>query len=162
MNINDLKDKLPIKIKLNKNFTLAESFDNNTILLLKVANVENEDDFGKSWKILVTALKEDLEHNKTVAIYDWYNPENNKYDLSYYDTHRPNSVGNYEDTIYVMEDDDCFDLIDSTSPSKETIEYALNVLEELKLRHDLMSDFSSRTHGYKFLCDKIDELKKMK
>ena len=43
--------------------------------------------------------------------------------------------------------------------TKLSIEFAISVLDELKFRHDLMSDFSSKTFGYKFMCDKIQELK---
>ena len=40
-----------------------------------------------------------------------------------------------------------------------SIEFAISVLEDLKFRFEIMSDMSTATHGYKFLQNKIQELK---
>ena len=40
-----------------------------------------------------------------------------------------------------------------------SIEFAISVLEDLKFRFEIMSDMSTVTHGYKFLQNKIQELK---
>ena len=63
MKILEIKDKLPIKVKLNNSFYLDGSFDSGTILLIKEIKLN----FNNCYKILVTALKEDLEHNRKVA-----------------------------------------------------------------------------------------------
>lgn len=113
MKITDLKDKLPIKVKLNSKFDLDESFDVNTKLLIKSFNIDGDyGDEGICYKVYVTALNEDLEYNKSIAISDWYNSKTKQYDLNYYESNEPNAEGNYEDTIFVMENDDCFDLCD--------------------------------------------------
>lgn len=108
MKITDLKDKLPIKVKLNS----KESFDINTKLLIKSFKIDGDDGNEICYKVNVSALKEDLEYNKSVASQDWFNSKTKKFDLNYYDVHKPDENGNYEDTIFVMENDDCFDLCD--------------------------------------------------
>ena len=40
-----------------------------------------------------------------------------------------------------------------------SIQFTIETLEDLKFRSDLMSDMSSKTHGYRFMQDKIQELK---
>jgi len=73
MKITEINNRLPKKVKLNKNFTLEESFYVNTILLVKGANIVDWD--GKSekcYKVFVTALAEDMDHNRSVAIADWF------------------------------------------------------------------------------------------
>lgn len=47
----------------------------------------------------------------------------------------------------------------SENITKLSIKFAISVLEDLEFRHRLMSDASSFTHGYRFLQDKIQELK---
>ena len=40
-----------------------------------------------------------------------------------------------------------------------SIQFAIEVLKDLEFRADLMIDMSSKTHGYRFMQDKIKELK---
>ena len=42
---------------------------------------------------------------------------------------------------------------------KLSIEFAISVLEDLKFRFEIMSDMSTATHEYRFLQNKIQELK---
>ena len=70
-------------------------------------------------------------------------------------------------TIEELEDkhrDIEIEYFDSTANSypyntKLSIEFAISVLEDLKFRFEIMSDMSTVTHGYKFLQNKIQELK---
>ena len=111
MTILDIKDKLPLKVKLNNNFTLEESFDVNTILYIKGYLLDGEYDNESCYKVFVSALKEDQEHNNKIAIPDWYNDKTKKFDLTYYQCHKDTN-GHFEDTIYVMDNENCFDLIE--------------------------------------------------
>ena len=117
MKILEIKDKLPIKVKLNNSFYLDGSFDSRTILLIKEIKLN----FNNCYKILVTVLKEDLEHNRKVATLEWRNKKTGEYDVSYYEYNTPNSNGDYDDVIFVMEDDDCFDLVDSVTENERKI-----------------------------------------
>ncbi len=61
---------------------MDESFDPNTIVLVKAIKVTDEYAGDKCYELVVSALKEDMEYNKKIAIPDW----------------RQNGVANY--TIY--------------------------------------------------------------
>jgi hypothetical protein len=50
-------------------------------------------------------------------------------------------------------------LINKKKHTKLSIQFAIEVLEALKFSFDIMSDMSSKTHGYRFLKEKIQELK---
>jgi hypothetical protein len=111
MNVKDLLNReTPFKIKLNNKFTLEESFDPGTILLVKTIKEDETFDDGTVYKLWVSALKEDEEHNVSVAIHDWLD-SNSRASLNIYEANKNmlDSKGNYNDTIYVMDFDECFD-----------------------------------------------------
>ena len=110
MKIGDIIDKLPCKVKLNNNFTLDESFDSGTIVFVKSCEIEEVYEGEACYKVYVSALKEDLEYNTSISIHDWRNPKNDQYELNFYEVNK--ITGDFEDTIYVMENDDCFDLVE--------------------------------------------------
>lgn len=135
MKIKDLEYLLPVKVKLNKNFTLEDSFDVNTIVLVKAFVLDSNDCGGNCYKAWVSALKEDMVHNRRVAIPDWRNSKTDRYDQTYYESNKPNPDGDYDTTVFVMEEDDCFDLVESNTSNQHTnlsIEFAISMLEELK------------------------------
>lgn len=135
MKIKDLENLLPVRVKLNNNFLLEDSFDVNTIVLVKSFSLFPDDCGGNCYEVWVTSLKEDMEHNVRISIPDWRNPKTGKYDLTYYEANKPNSNGDYDTTIFVMEEDDCFDLVESNTSNQHTnlsIEFAISMLEELK------------------------------
>jgi hypothetical protein len=143
MTINDIANNLPKKVKLNKNFKLDESFDPNTIILVKGVVLEDGwDDKGeKCYKVFVTALAEDMEYNRSVAIPTWYD-ENHQPTKTYYDVMKKalDQWGNMNDVIYVMENDDVFDVIEDSN--KTQIKFAIDELnklnEELKRKHNTL------------------------
>ena len=110
MKIGDIIDKLPCKVKLNNNFTLDESFDSGTIVFVKSCEIEEVYEGEACYKVYVSALKEDLEYNTSISIHDWRNPKNDQYELNFYEVNK--ITGDFEETIYVMENDDCFDLVE--------------------------------------------------
>lgn len=148
MNIKDIIPKLPLRVKLNNKFTLEESFDTNTILLIKSASI---DDWGgdgeKCYKVHVTALADDMKYNRSIAIADWFDDNHNP-TLTYFDVTKKilDKDGNLNDIIYVMENDDCFDLVEenkNTSNIERAI-YELNELsDELKLRVNNLNQLES-------------------
>ena len=109
MKITDIIDKLPCKVKLNENFQLTESFDKGTIVFIESCQIDTDD----CYELHVLAMKEDLPHNISVAIRNWYD-KNGGPTLNIFQANpeRFNSEGNFEDTIFVMENDDCFDLVE--------------------------------------------------
>lgn len=111
MKITDIISKLPCKVKLNNNFTLEESFDKGTIVFVKSCKIEEVYEGEACYKLYVSALKEDLEYNTSISIRNWRNPKNDQYELNFYEVNK--ITGDFEDTIYVMENDDCFDLVES-------------------------------------------------
>ncbi len=128
MKIKDIQDRLPLKIKLNKGFTLDESFDPNTIVLVK--NITEDgwdgDPSGRCYKLIVSALKEDMEHNKKVAIPDW-NDNDTIYDAPYHKKFYDED-GNFNDTIYVMENDNFFDLVEEKPTTEELLDCIKNLM----------------------------------
>ena len=139
MKILEIKDKLPIKVKLNNSFYLDGSFDSGTILLIKEIKLN----FNNCYKILVTALKEDLEHNRKVATLEWLNKKTCEYDVSYYEYNTPNSNGDYDDVIFVMEDDDCFDLVDSVTENERKIAIEFAEWINSKMEWNFENEFKS-------------------
>ena len=55
--------------------------------------------------------------------------------------------------------DDVSNTINIRLHTKLSVEFAISVLEDLKFRFEIMSDMSTATHGYRFLQNKIQELK---
>jgi hypothetical protein len=78
-------------------------------------------------------LKEDYEHNRRIAIPNWFNPNSDQYDSCYYDVNKQNSQGDYDDTIYVMDNDDCFDLVEypTINIENDKIQFAIDQLTEI-------------------------------
>lgn len=82
MNVKDLLNReTPFKIKLNNKFTLEESFDPGTVLLVKTIKEDETFDDGIVYKLLVSALKEDkealIEQLETMILglktnFDWF------------------------------------------------------------------------------------------
>lgn len=131
MKISDIMNELPKKVKLNKNFTLEESFDVNTILLIKgvSSDFDGNDGEEKCYKVFVTALAEDMKYNQSIAIADWFD-DNHKPTKTYFDQMKKvfDQWGNLNDVIYVMENDDCFDLVNNDN---DKIHYTINELNQL-------------------------------
>jgi uncharacterized protein YkuJ len=134
MRLLDIRS-FPIRVKLNQNFQLEESFDVGTILQLNwwkgVGEIYGAD--GRYFEVGVTVLKADLEYNKSIALRDWTNPETGNYDLNIYEVSTKNfdSNGNFIDTIFVMETDDCFDLVDELKIPKYSVEDILMIVSEI-------------------------------
>jgi hypothetical protein len=131
MKISEIK-QFPIRVRLNQNFTLEESFDIGTILRLNNCVLEVDGEY-RCYKVSVTALKEDMEHNRAISIPDWRNPDGSGYNLTFFEANigMINSDGNVNDTIYVMEDDDCFDLVDDDKTLRYSNEDMLMVIESI-------------------------------
>lgn len=135
MKITDLKE-LPVRVKLNKNFKLEDSLDPNIIVQINNYFVES-DDFGICYRVQVTLLASDYEHNKSVAIRDWRNPNSDEFNADYFvaNIQKKQSNGDYWDIIYVMEDDDAFDLINSVNENKTdaVIDELNRIVNEIEL-----------------------------
>lgn len=117
MKITDLKE-LPVRVKINENFKLEDSLDSNMIIQINNYRVDS-DDFGICYRVEVTLLASDHEHNKSVAIRDWRNPQSDQYNVDYFiaNQQKRQSNGDYRDVIFVMDYEDVFDLIDSVDDS---------------------------------------------
>lgn len=112
MKITDLKE-LPVRVKINENFKLEDSLDSNMIIQINNYRVDS-DDWGICYRVEVTLLASDYEHNKSVAIRDWRMPNSDNYDADYFiaNQERRQSNGDYRDVIFVMDFEDVFDLVD--------------------------------------------------
>lgn len=130
MKIADIITKLPLKVKLNNNFNLDESFDKGTIVFVKSCELEDGYESEACYKVYVSALKEDLEYNKSVSISNWRNFKNDQYELNFYEVN--NITGDFEDTIYVMENDDCFDMVETIDTKIPDLSWLFNCSTELK------------------------------
>lgn len=131
MKIADIVNNLPKKVKLNNKFTLEESFDVNTILQVKGVTLDFDGGEGeKCYKVFVTALAEDMKYNRSIAIPDWFD-DNHKPTLTYFDAMKKafDQWGNLNDVIYVMENDDCFDLIENDDNTR--VQFAIDELNKL-------------------------------
>jgi hypothetical protein len=132
MTITEIK-QFPIRVKLNSNFQLNESFDVGTILQLNNVSVEFEGSVDISYKVSVTALGSDLEYNKSISVKDWRDFKTNEYNLDIFEFHKddikPN--GDFNTSIFVMGDDDCFDLVDELKIPRYSIEDILLIVKEI-------------------------------
>ena len=74
-----------------------------------------------------------MEHNKSISKSDWFNKETKNYDCDYFDCvynqKEKQDNGDFKSTIYVMEDDDCFDLLSSNN---DKFKYSIEILNEIK------------------------------
>jgi hypothetical protein len=132
MSITEIK-QFPIRVKLNSNFGLDLSFDKNTILQLNSVELDFIHTEGCSYKVYVTALGSDLEYNKSIASRNWMNLENKNYELDIFEFYEnvigPN--GDFDTSIFVMGDDDCFDLVDELKVPKYSTEDILIIISEV-------------------------------
>jgi len=131
MKLSDIVNNLPKKVKLNKNFTLEESFDINTIVQIKGVALDFDGGEGeKCYKLFVTALAEDMKYNQSIAVPDWFD-DNHKPTLTYFDVMKKafDQWGNLNDVIFVMENDDCFDLVEDNDDTR--IKFAIDELNKL-------------------------------
>lgn len=123
----------PIKVKLNSKFVADTTFDPHAIIMVKLYYEDkytDEEDVEKMYVVHVSALKEDFKHNSSVAIPNWYDA-NNDPKLTYYDTHKPNIHGDYDEVLYVMENDDVFDEIVHENHLDEAVELLKYVYDGL-------------------------------
>ena len=125
------KTQLPVRVKLNSNFQLDLSFDKNTILQLNSVELEFEDDGACSYKVYVTALGSDLEYNKSVASRNWKNLESGNYELDIFEFYGIKPNGDFKTSIFVMDTDDCFDIITEYDEPKFSINDMLNTIKSI-------------------------------
>jgi hypothetical protein len=132
MTITEIK-QFPIRVKLNDKFQLEESFDVGTILQLNSAIIDSYDDGWNCYRVEVTALGSDLEHNKSICERNWMNFKPNNFELDIFEFHKddmkPN--GDFNTSIFVMGDDDCFDLVDELKVPKYTTADILLIVSEI-------------------------------
>jgi hypothetical protein len=132
MTITEIK-QFPIRVKLNSNFQLENSFDVGTILELNGIRTDFKGIVDTSYEVSVTALGSDLEYNKSICERNWMNFKTNNFELDIFEFHKddmkPN--GNFNTSIFVMGDDDCFDLVDELKAPKYSTEDMLNVIKAI-------------------------------
>lgn len=123
------KSQLPLRVKLNKNFTLDDSFDPGTILQIN----SYVPDFEGCFKVWVTALAKDLDHNKSIAERNWLDKNTGNYDIDIFEANKKDidTNGNYKDVIFVMDTDDCFDVITEYDEPKYSINDVLLVIQTI-------------------------------
>jgi hypothetical protein len=121
MRIVDIIDQnlIGYKFILNENFLSEESFNPGTILFIDSFIIENIDyEFSPSFcsfKVGVRISLTDFEHNLSISKSNWYdrdyNPVLNIYEANYQKYFNGNQlIKPIETYIFVMGDDDCFDL----------------------------------------------------
>lgn len=123
------QSNLPLRVKLNSNFTLDESFDPGTIVQINSI----VPDFEGCYKVWVTALAKDMDYNKSIAQRDWLNRNTNQFELDIFEAN-PKDIdnkGNYKDIIFVMDSDDCFDVITELDEPKYSINDILLIVSEI-------------------------------
>jgi len=129
MTITEIK-QFPIRVKLNSNFQLENSFDVGTILQLNDIRTDFKGIVDTSYEVSVTALGSDLEYNKSICERNWMNFKTNNFELDIFEFHKddmkPN--GDFNTSIFVMGDDDCFDLVDELKIPKYSTEDMLMVI----------------------------------
>jgi hypothetical protein len=128
MRIVDISSsQLPLRVKLNSNFTLEESFDLGTILQIN----SFVPDIDGCYKVWVTALVKDMEHNQTVAQRDWLDNSTGQFNINIFESNKRDfdAKGNFNDVIFVMDTDDCFDIITEYDEPKFSINDMLDVIK---------------------------------
>jgi hypothetical protein len=123
------KTQLPVRVKLNSNFQLEESFDAGTILQIN----SFVPDIDGCYKVWVTALAKDMEHNQTVAERNWWDSSTDQYNINIFESNKKqfDLKGNFNDVIFVMDRDDCFDIIAEYDERKFSINDMLNVIKAI-------------------------------
>lgn len=132
MNIVDiLTQTLPIRVKLNNKFTLDDSFDIGTIIQINNAKIEYTDESGVCYVVYVTCLNQDMQHNNSIACRDWYDKEGLP-NLSYfeYNIDEKQANGDYKSQIYVMSNDDCFDIINNKPCTHNVVQDAMRIVSK--------------------------------
>lgn len=132
------KSQLPLRVKLNKNFTLEESFDPGTILQINsfVPDIEG------CYKVWVTALAKDMEHNKSVAERNWVDEDTGYFDIDIFEANKKDidSNGDYKDVIFVMDSDEFFDVITEYDEPKYSINDVLLVINRIAPSFKLINE----------------------
>lgn len=132
MNINEIlkTQRLPVKVKLNSNVNkLDETFDPDTILIINKVILDDDD-----LAILnVTAHADDYEHNKSVASNEWYDKNTKEYTANIYESNSKffDDKGNFNDKMYIMIDDDMFDIVNDYDSPKYSVNDVLNIVHYL-------------------------------
>jgi hypothetical protein len=127
--VDILKTQLPLRVKLNSNFQLEESFDPGTIVQIN----SFVPDIDGCYKVWVTALAKDMEHNKTIAERNWLDSSTGLFNIDIYESNKKqfDLNGNFNDVIFVMDRDDCFDIITEYDEPKFSINDVLNVIKAI-------------------------------
>ncbi len=127
--VDILKTQLPLRVKLNSNFRLDESFDAGTIVQIN----SFVPDIDGCYKVWVTALAKDMEHNKTIAERNWLDSSTGLFNIDIYESNKKqfDLKGNFNDVIFVMDRDDCFDIISEYDERKFSINDMLNVIKAI-------------------------------
>lgn len=114
MNIKEVEALgFPIRVKLNKNFNLDESVDPGTIIQINKIDLDALDGDEGCYKVAITLLNEDMDYNQSIASSDWFDKHGNAC-LNYYQVslNEKQLNGDYKSFIYVMSNDDVFDLVE--------------------------------------------------
>jgi len=98
-------------VKLNSNFLLDESMDPGTIIQINNYRLENDYEEDKCYRVWVTCLSSDMPHNHNVAIPDYQEKGGIGKTFFEISSHLKRPDGSYKDSIFVMENEDCFDEI---------------------------------------------------
>lgn len=122
MTIKEIVDDglMGLKFSLNENFKLEESFDPKTIFFIHSVFFESNGCF----EVNISIDPEDFDYNFSIARNNWYSYENyvrtdkliNIYQSQFKGYYQLNQDGEYRlikpllTKIYVMEDEDCFDI----------------------------------------------------
>lgn len=138
MTIKDiLKLDTPIRVKINENFKLEDSIDPGFIVIIN--SITTGIDFCEDcYKVDIVLSEKDFKHNVLNSDCTWYDLEM-KPCLNYFQANleKRQHGGDYKDSIYVMEDEDCFDLIEENPNIVELILKDLHELREKLFHCDL-------------------------
>lgn len=127
MKIIDInKSDLPVRVKLTEGFTSEDSFDIG--MIVQITNYKEEWDSvdGMVYEVSTTALASDFEYNNSIADRNWYD-KNGVPCLSIFEAKESNTgEKNFKTSIYVMGDDDFFEVVYSREQLEEEIEEIIN------------------------------------
>lgn len=140
MNIKEVEALgFPIRVKLNKNFNLDESVDPGTIIQINKIDLDALDGDEECYKVAITLLNEDMDYNQSIASSDWFDNDGNAC-LNYYQVslNEKQLNGDYKSVIFVMGDDDVFNLVEEKENVVDLILKELNE-EYLKLEMQINS-----------------------
>lgn len=127
MKIIDIKKSdLPVRVKLTEGFTSEDSFDIG--MIVQITNYKEEWDSvdGMVYEVYTTALVSDFEYNNSIADRKWYD-KNGVPCLSIFEASQSDpGRKNFETSIYVMGDDDFFEVVYSREQLEGEIEEIIN------------------------------------